>query len=44
MKKARVSPTTDKKRKLEELYDTKLSDWLPTARNEISDTTSDMGS
>ncbi|XP_066355084.1 uncharacterized protein [Miscanthus floridulus] len=44
MKKARVSPTTDKKRKLEELYDTKLSDWLPAARNEISDTTSDMGS
>ncbi|ONM42183.1 Plant mobile domain protein family [Zea mays] len=45
MKKARVSPTyTDKKRKLEELYDAKLSDWLPTARNEISDTTSDMES
>lgn len=43
-KKARVSPTTDKKRKLEELYDTKLSDWLPTTRNDISDTTSDMGS
>uniref|UniRef100_A0A0A9CZW2 Uncharacterized protein n=1 Tax=Arundo donax TaxID=35708 RepID=A0A0A9CZW2_ARUDO len=36
MKKARVSPC-DKKRKLEELYDAKLSDWLATARNGIGD-------
>ncbi|XP_062186910.1 uncharacterized protein LOC133890527 isoform X2 [Phragmites australis] len=36
MKKVRVSPS-DKKRKLEELYDAKLSDWLATARNGISD-------
>uniref|UniRef100_A0ACD5UX67 Uncharacterized protein n=1 Tax=Avena sativa TaxID=4498 RepID=A0ACD5UX67_AVESA len=34
MKKARISPNNnDKKRKLEELYDAKLSDWLATARN-----------
>lgn len=32
MKKARISPN-DKKRKLEELYDAKLSDWLAAARN-----------
>uniref|UniRef100_A0A0A9GYD3 Aminotransferase-like plant mobile domain-containing protein n=1 Tax=Arundo donax TaxID=35708 RepID=A0A0A9GYD3_ARUDO len=37
MKKARASPC-DKKCKLEELYDAKLSDWLATARNGISDT------
>ncbi|XP_062190501.1 uncharacterized protein LOC133893490 isoform X2 [Phragmites australis] len=37
MKKARVPPS-DKKRKLEELYDAKLSDWLATTRNGISDT------
>ncbi|OEL13767.1 hypothetical protein BAE44_0025213, partial [Dichanthelium oligosanthes] len=36
MKKARVSPC-DKKRKLEELYDPKLSGWLAAGRNEISD-------
>ncbi|PNT77228.1 hypothetical protein BRADI_1g59641v3 [Brachypodium distachyon] len=33
MKKARISPNNDKKRKLEELYDAKLSDWLAAARN-----------
>ncbi|TVU40133.1 hypothetical protein EJB05_13583, partial [Eragrostis curvula] len=38
LKKARVSPApSDKKRKLEELYDSNLSDWLTTARNGISD-------
>jgi hypothetical protein len=39
LKKARASPvtTSDKKRKLEELYDSKLSNWLTAARNEISD-------
>ncbi|KAL6880352.1 hypothetical protein ACP4OV_011917 [Aristida adscensionis] len=36
MKKARPSPS-DKKRKLEELYDAKLSDWLAAARDGISD-------
>ncbi|KAL6647240.1 hypothetical protein ACP70R_014677 [Stipagrostis hirtigluma subsp. patula] len=36
MKKARASPS-DKKRKLEELYDAKLSDWLAAARDGISD-------
>ncbi|XBI91782.1 hypothetical protein VPH35_029029 [Triticum aestivum] len=38
MKKARVSPNNDKKRKLEELYDAKLSDWLAAGRNGSSGT------
>ncbi|XP_047064503.1 uncharacterized protein LOC124672294 [Lolium rigidum] len=38
MKKARVSLNNDKKRKLEELYDAKLSDWLATARDGSSGT------
>ncbi|CAL4908540.1 unnamed protein product [Urochloa decumbens] len=36
MKKPRVSPT-DKKRKLEELYDPKFSGWLAAGRSGISD-------
>ncbi|XP_034585255.1 uncharacterized protein [Setaria viridis] len=36
MKKARVSPS-DKKRKLEELYDPKFSGWLAAGRSGISD-------
>ncbi|VAH30819.1 unnamed protein product [Triticum turgidum subsp. durum] len=38
MKKARISPSNDKKRKLEELYDAKLSDWLAAGRNGSSGT------
>ncbi|KAI5012789.1 hypothetical protein ZWY2020_025055 [Hordeum vulgare] len=38
MKKARISPNNDKKRKLEELYDAKLSDWLAAGRNGSSGT------
>ncbi|GJN18651.1 hypothetical protein PR202_gb05832 [Eleusine coracana subsp. coracana] len=39
LKKVHVSPvTSDKKRKLEELYDPKLPDWLTAARNEVNDT------
>ncbi|CAM0905167.1 unnamed protein product [Alopecurus aequalis] len=44
MKKARISSNNnDKKRKLEELYDAKLSDWLAIARNGSSGTSGGPG-